>query len=651
MSISQVCLASFLALLSWQIGLSMEFATIGWLGSALSVFALSKAATIEKPTWGLLFVLFTAGGLLGNQVLEEWAAEGSWVQTNGLGAGFILSLLCYMLWSFAARDKVDTQRAIERESQNILAWGLLLMLLGSPPSATVITLFAERVPLIPVVGIVLACLVLMADRCAGQLVRRSLLLLPMLAIVPFVLMFLSLGQAPLISLLGDLIPRPSDFASTGFAPYQTMRASVFLQPSNRPVMRVYANTPDAPGLPPPPYLAGNRLVNLSEQLIWLPSQRPFRAYNNFNAQQLDTGAWRYAIDNHHIDSRRPTQVLDVQKLNDDDYMFLSPETSHVSGRFETISLNAADVWTPAFERGNDKRWTLELGGGNSVPEEASSENLSLPEFWDETLQAKSLGFAGADRQSTVDNVLSHFTNRRYSLQTDFDSRQPFHDFFLNEDPAYCFWFATGATLALRANGVPSRLVGGYVIHEQIGEDMWLVRERDAHSWVEWQDGQGYWHTIDPTPASIDAFFDGYDSSLLSVWYHRFAGQWQLLLDAILADPRTASIIRYGGMGILIFLFAREYRRIRGQGSANSSRRERWNRLWSRFLAVTRLPANATWTASTYSAHLPADWNADQKALVTRFLTSYSEVRFSSLEEQSLRDQEQLLKQCEKALAS
>lgn len=77
--------------------------------------------------------------------------------------------------------------------------------------------------------------------------------------------------------------------------------------------------------------------------------------------------------------------------------------------------------------------------------------------------------------------------------------------------------------------------------------------------MEWQDEQGHWHTVDPTPASITSFFGGYQSSQASRYYHYAAGLWQRLIDAVLADEFTANAVRYGGVLILIFLFAREYR--------------------------------------------------------------------------------------------
>jgi hypothetical protein len=66
-------------------------------------------------------------------------------------------------------------------------------------------------------------------------------------------------------------------------------------------------------------------------------------------------------------------------------------------------------------------------------------------------------------------------------------------------------------------------------------------------------------------------------------YHRVAGQWQKLIDAVLANELMADLVRYGGLLILLFLFVREYRRIRGRQEKLDSRAIRWQKLWQRFL--------------------------------------------------------------------
>jgi hypothetical protein len=643
MSLGNLFLALFLVLLSLQLGLSVELPSVVWIGSGASLLAGFRIVSLERPTWGLVFVLLTAGGFLGNQILEDWAVEGSWAQSNGLGAGFVLSLLIYLIWLFAARSKSNSEIVLDRETQSILVFGLLLMLLLSPPDSTVVMLFGVPVALLTVIGILLASLVLIADRCAGLLLTRLLLLLPLVLLVPLMAILLGFGQGPVIAALGNIFPASSNYTPTGFSPYQQLRASVFLRPSNRAVMRI-----DADGAPNP-YLAGNRLVRLSEELVWEPSILPRQSLSTFDAESLPTGELRYEIENHDFNARSTeAQSLTIHSLSNDNYIFVTPNTSHVTGRFGAMVRGVADVWTLDFDRGADRRWQLEMDS-DPVPEITNDENLLLPVFWDPILQQKSQEFLGEGQQQTVDNVLEHFRGREYSLQTNFDPEQPLHDFFLNDRAGYCFWFATATTLALRANGIPSRLVGGYVIHEQLSSELWLVRERDAHSWVEWQDEAGFWHTIDPTPATIFGFFNGYSSSTLSVWYHTLAAQWQGVVDAILANELAANLIRYGGLLILAILFLREYRRIRGQREQLAARSLRWQKLWQRFLSISKLPANTSWTVGTYAENLPANWPETWKSAVTEFLKNYNLNRFSDQGERAIRSVEDSLEECSQVI--
>jgi hypothetical protein len=645
MPLGQIFLAIFLALESLHLGLSMELTIVVWLGAGLSVLSALKLVQVERPTWGLTFVLLATGGFLGNQVLEDWALEGSWAQTNGLGAGLVLSLLTYQLWLFASGEKTSTHLALNRNAQAILVLGLLLILLIAPPEQVIVQMFGAPVALLTLAAILLASLTLMADRCADYLFSRLLLLLPLFLVVPLLGLLLSIGQGPVIAALGDMFPSGGgSFTPTGFSPRQQLRASAFLQPSNRAVMR--ATTEDRPS----PYLAGNRLVELNEDLVWLPLERPLLALTLFDASIEDSGQLRFEMSNHQFPTGNlPTQRIDIQSLASDNFVFMSPNTSHLIGRFEAVTRNAADVWSPIYDRGTNKRWEIETSN-ESIPDTFNEINLQLPSFWDTGLQEKSEGFLAGDDQQTVYNVLDHFINRSYSLETNFDPDQPFHDFFLNEQAAYCFWFATGATLALRANDIPARIVGGYVIHEQLSDAMWIVRERDAHSWVEWQDTEGYWHTIDPTPPSITSFFAGYESSQFSVLYHLVAGQWQKLIDAVLANELMADLVRYGGLLILLFLFVREYRRIRGRQEKLDSRAIRWQKIWQRFLSSANLPVNESWTASTYAQNLPEQWSADRVTAAKLFLQNYTLQRFSNNDERAIEEVEESLEACLQALA-
>lgn len=646
MTPSRILLAGFLSLLSLHIGIAMELSIVSWIGAVTSIVIASGRVTAARPTLGLLFVLFVTGGFLGNQVLEDWAIEGSWAQTNSLGAGITLSLLLYLLWLFAVKNTEVTkdsvgEHAVERDTQTILVWGLIIILFVEPSDSTTFMLSVVPVAPIAIAGIILASLVLFADRVGGLLFKRLLLLAPLLIVVPLTLGALGAGQGAVIAGISNLFPRGDGFSSTGFSPYQQLRASAFLRPSNRAVMRIASEQQ------PSPYLAGNRLVFLDESLVWQPPSRALQSLSVLDAEVTAAEELRFPLENNHaVGSAYQSQDMTVYSLTNENYIFIPPGTSAVTGRFSTMNKNAADVWTLDFDRGSDRRWQVELDN-QPLPEEAHPENLLMPAFWDDDLQIRSEEFSGTSRLETAENVLNYFVTRQYSLQTNFDAEAPYHDFYLNDKPAYCFWFATGATLALRANGIPSRLVGGYALHERLSSDLWLVRERDAHSWVEWQDTEGFWHTIDPTPPSITGFFEGYQSSTVSTLYHRLAARWQIFIDELLEDEFTANLIQYGGLLILVFLFVREYRRIRGEQAKLDTRKQRWQKLWQRFLGTTRLPANAAWTATAYMENLPSTWSEENRTSVKEFLENYSVKRFATDQDQALQEMEEALLTCSK----
>ena len=75
------------------------------------------------------------------------------------------------------------------------------------------------------------------------------------------------------------------------------------------------------------------------------------------------------------------------------------------------------------------------------------------------------------------------------------------DFFINEShEGYCQHYAGAMALMLRMGGIPARVAtgfspGGYSDRKKA----WIVRDTDAHAWVEiWFDAYG-WVTVDPTP--------------------------------------------------------------------------------------------------------------------------------------------------------
>ena len=70
-----------------------------------------------------------------------------------------------------------------------------------------------------------------------------------------------------------------------------------------------------------------------------------------------------------------------------------------------------------------------------------------------------------------------------------------------EKRGFCAHYAGAATFVFRAAGIPARVVAGYQGGEPgAGGDYLIVRQYDAHAWVEvWLEGRG-WLRVDPTAA-------------------------------------------------------------------------------------------------------------------------------------------------------
>jgi protein-glutamine gamma-glutamyltransferase len=96
-------------------------------------------------------------------------------------------------------------------------------------------------------------------------------------------------------------------------------------------------------------------------------------------------------------------------------------------------------------------------------------------------------------------------NYNYTLTLTWDpGKEPLSAFLFRAKSGHCEYFASAMAVLLREAGVPTRLVNGFLMGEYnpVG-DAYIVRQSDAHSWVEvYLPGTG-WMEFDPTPAGAN----------------------------------------------------------------------------------------------------------------------------------------------------
>lgn len=625
--LTEWCLGGFVLTVIAHLTGSMDFVTLGYFLAALVVLRLLVPLRPAPPTSGLGFILLAVGGLGGWFGMEEFAAPGSWPMVFKVFSGICLGALLLLIWQFYARKEERPTEALQPATQNMLITGLLLLLLtplarqpqgllGAQTAISYAVWMQQGGVLLAVVGFGLA-------KQRGRVGRWLLLLVAPLLAVPLTGKLLLLLRRPLMLAMWMFAPSFSG-GNVGFTPLQYLDHQAFLKPSSKVVMRVRAEQLASP------YLVGNRADHFSSSSL---SWQAVAGGGSANAVEfVDNNQSRFQLPANHSADRAPDDwAMTITSLRWDSLLFLPPQAGEVLAATENLSTNTHKVWSAEFDEGASKTWTA-LPGASSAEAELPA-NLLLPNFWDEALQTEADRYAASQRRRVAANIRADFLSREYSLSVDLDKGKPFQDFFLNRRPGYCFWFATAGALSLRANGIPSRLVSGYFVHERVGSDVWLVRERDAHSWVEWQDEAGYWHTFDPTPPSIMNFQQQYQGNLMGRWVHLLRERWNQAWAKFDLSDQVENIAIVVGFIVLLFLFVREYLRIREvatETDGNDAARQ-WRKLWHRFISISGLPDQRHWTAEHYRQTLPSGWSDEQSRSAVEFLNYYQAARFAAVE--------------------
>lgn len=123
----------------------------------------------------------------------------------------------------------------------------------------------------------------------------------------------------------------------------------------------------------------------------------------------------------------------------------------------------------------------------------------------------------------------------YTLEPPLLNRNPIDDFLFRSKKGYCEHYASAFAFLMRAAGVPARIVGGYLGGEvnPFGNYL-IVRQSDAHVWVEvWTEVSG-WMRVDPTYAVAPKRITGgtsetltkeFSGSLFVKWFKQLRFGW------------------------------------------------------------------------------------------------------------------------------
>lgn len=144
-----------------------------------------------------------------------------------------------------------------------------------------------------------------------------------------------------------------------------------------------------------------------------------------------------------------------------------------------------------------------------LPSGGNPRSRALAQAWHRELQAP---------ERIIDAALSMFHSQEffYTLTPPRLGDQAIDDFLFNSRRGFCEHYASSFAYLMRAAGIPARIVTGYQGGETnpVGQYL-IVRQSDAHAWVEvWLEGRG-WVRVDPTAAVAPSRVESGISTALS----------------------------------------------------------------------------------------------------------------------------------------
>ncbi|MTD43149.1 hypothetical protein GKE82_02220 [Conexibacter sp. W3-3-2] len=188
----------------------------------------------------------------------------------------------------------------------------------------------------------------------------------------------------------------------------------------------------------------------------------------------------------------------------------SPETMRDAGssyplftrRFLSMGLPDSERSVLLFPRWGESQSIFRYALG--APPRSDGEEQLLASPYRRTYRlAQRLRAASATPYDFIRNVRARvMRDATYTETPRVDPRAPLDGFLFDRREGYCQQFSGAMALLLRMGGVPARVASGFTAgtYDDARKE-WVVRDLDAHSWVEaYVPGQG-WVAFDPTPAA------------------------------------------------------------------------------------------------------------------------------------------------------
>ena len=316
--------------------------------------------------------------------------------------------------------------------------------------------------------------------------------------------------------------------------------------SNVVVLRVYGDEA-------PPYMIGRTFTDFDDNSFWLwkPTKSEVRPVTTVNSPVVPGQSWQvYANDPADTNPSLEKPVVVEFPDGGSGFTFYTPRYfSAMATDLSRVHRYSDGLWqvlaTDTFSGSYGIYPYADGWKSQRAPELLSKEEqkqcLSLPQTLTPEVAKQAQKVAGpyADPEEKAKRITAYFqTQFTYGYEYPFESsRTALEEFLVKRPPAHCEFFATATALMLRAQGVPTRYINGFVVQERSYDDSYyVIRLKHAHAWVEaYLPGKG-WTTFDPTPPGVLESPDHHNDSSIHAFLEWLSNKWRQLLAWFRLSP-------------------------------------------------------------------------------------------------------------------
>lgn len=200
---------------------------------------------------------------------------------------------------------------------------------------------------------------------------------------------------------------------------------------------------------------------------------------------------------------QPSMAIRAEPL-DTPVLFTPERTDALVGPFAAVLIDDDEIYHLPFPSGIRQTYDIWL---RSPTEPRAAEAHTEPRYLrqvDSPRIAELAAQAAADAATRRGQAFAveRFLRTRYDYTLDVPGGEdrPVETFLFDRGSGYCEHFASAMALMLRTLGIPTRLVTGFLVQEWNPFGGYaIVRQGDAHAWVEAFLPESGWTRFDPTP--------------------------------------------------------------------------------------------------------------------------------------------------------